>query len=1180
MNAQAKDIRKLNTKAGGAPYGDGLHTQQCTDDPTTSYLGLLRRGRELSTQFEISSVKEDIDQAIECFHNALRMTPPSWEDKATTLYVLASAHQTRNKLWNDANDIGSAIYHFQQALQLLPSQHPLRSAPWNKLSACFLSRFHQLGDMQDLDEACRCYRETLSICSSGSPNRASLMNNLASCLRMRYDWRGAIMDLDDAITCHRDILLLRPPGHLLRARTLNNIANCFDTRRYQKQGDVEDLQKALEYHRDALSLRPPGHQDTSTSLSNLGNCLGKRYDQLGAIHDLEEAIQCNREALSLCAPNHTNYASISNNLANRLQTRFGIHGRFQDLEDAIRYHRSSLEAGLHKHVDRSRSLNNLANCLRARYKELGDSQDLAQAVQCHRESLELCPPGHPQRASTLHNLANCLSVHYEQSGSLQDLEESIQCHRDALLLRPFGHTSRFKTLIGLSHSLLAQYEQQSNLQDLQEAIRCNKEALSLCSAGHPDRSILLTDLATCLRARYHLQKDLQDLEEGIAHNEEALSLSSPSHSRQSILLNNLATCMMTRYEKLGNVEDFEGAVDNFQRALSSCPPGHPDRSLTLSNLGICFELQSKQQNNSHSLQRAIEYIKEAIANHPAAHPGLTQLWARLASLYADNSSLMDGSYRAGDITALFEMATNHKPASAKLRFKASRVWIKKEKGSSLLRAYEKALELADQYLLIRSSISSRHQLLPSIPLSLASDAAATAITTGDVKKAVEFLEQGRTLLWSQMGRYRTSLQALRNVDLELAQKFGKLSEQLEASTTTQTSEMSRLSMEVEARKYRQISDAWVDVVEKIRKLPDFCDFLLPPSFNDLRRAAEHGPVIIINISLKRCDAIVVRQNDDPLLIPLLIQQANVNKLSALFTEALESDKPSRKVIDILRCLWDDIAEPIVGKLQEIGIAQGSRIWWCPTANLTVLPLHAAGPYRRNKENLPDLYISSYTPTLSALVKSFQTDKCAAPRLLVIAQSDAPSQVEIPSVREELQVLEKVVPSMDMLSEENGTHAAVLAGLKTHSWVHITSHGSRNVEDPFQSSFHLYDKCLNLLDIIQAHLPNAEYAFLAACHSAAASRRMPDETLHLAASFQFAGFKSVIGTMYAMADLDGPILAEEVYKFMFRHIVNGEGKSNGVVSYTDAAKALNMATKVLRQKKVPVERWINFVHIGA
>jgi hypothetical protein len=42
----------------------------------------------------------------------------------------------------------------------------------------------------------------------------------------------------------------------------------------------------------------------------------------------------------------------------------------------------------------------------------------------------------------------------------------------------------------------------------------------------------------------------------------------------------------------------------------------------------------------------------------------------------------------------------------------------------------------------------------------------------------------------------------------------------------------------------------------------------------------------------------------------------------------------------------------------------------------------------------------------------------------------------------------------------------------------------------------------------------------------------DEVLHLAAAMQFCGFRSVVGTMRAMADMDGRGLTRDFYRLVF------------------------------------------------
>jgi len=87
------------------------------------------------------------------------------------------------------------------------------------------------------------------------------------------------------------------------------------------------------------------------------------------------------------------------------------------------------------------------------------------------------------------------------------------------------------------------------------------------------------------------------------------------------------------------------------------------------------------------------------------------------------------------------------------------------------------------------------------------------------------------------------------------------------------------------------------------------------------------------------------------------------------------------------------------------------------------------------------------------------------------------------------------------------------------FVHIVCHELLETGKPFGSSLKLYQgKCLSLLNIVPSRPPKAEFAFLAACHMAELTDESPaDEALHLPAGMQYCGFRSVVGTMWAMSD---------------------------------------------------------------
>ena len=146
----------------------------------------------------------------------------------------------------------------------------------------------------------------------------------------------------------------------------------------------------------------------------------------------------------------------------------------------------------------------------------------------------------------------------------------------------------------------------------------------------------------------------------------------------------------------------------------------------------------------------------------------------------------------------------------------------------------------------------------------------------------------------------------------------------------------------------------------------------------------------------------------------------------------------------------------------------------------------------------------------------------------------------------------------------GYHATghVSESLRRHRLAHFTCHGVLEKEKPFDASFILYgDKRLTLLDIVRSQLPTAEFAFLSACHTAELTDGSnADDALHLTAAMQHCGFRSVVGTMWAVADKDGRDVAGHFYKSI------SSGGDQSIPCYERSAKALRGAVQKLRRKK--------------
>jgi len=155
----------------------------------------------------------------------------------------------------------------------------------------------------------------------------------------------------------------------------------------------------------------------------------------------------------------------------------------------------------------------------------------------------------------------------------------------------------------------------------------------------------------------------------------------------------------------------------------------------------------------------------------------------------------------------------------------------------------------------------------------------------------------------------------------------------------------------------------------------------------------------------------------------------------------------------------------------------------------------------------------------------------------------------------------------------------VARLREHRFSHFVCHGKLKDGKPFDASFELHGGTrLTLLDLIRSRFPSAEFAFLSACHTAEMTEEsFADEALHLTAAMQFCGFRSVVGTMWGMADDDGPELVSHFYMSMF----SGK-KGSDAPYYERSAEALRDAVQVLRRKNTGLylERWVNYVHYGA
>ncbi|KAG1752793.1 hypothetical protein EDB19DRAFT_2035383 [Suillus lakei] len=561
---------------------------------------------------------------------------------------------------------------------------------------------------------------------------------------------------------------------------------------------------------------------------------------------------------------------------------------------------------------------------------------------------------------------------------------------------------------------------------------------------------------------------------------------------------------------------------------------HPPHSLYHSQHLQNQIFQSSTNSTLSDLEEAIELHRAALAFHPSGH------YLRSSSLNDLTSVPLARFHQRGvssDLEEAFRLYSRFPQVShaiSRRDLRAAKSWAASAKQlnhNSVLVAYQTTLKFLDQHIALLSSSSRHFNAVRVAASSLAMDAFSCSIRQGASTTAVELVEQGRAVFWTQLSRFRTpvdELSASGDTGVALAKEFRLLSFRLHNAVDASTEDQSA--------QIRQLTARWDDVISRIRMLPDFSQFLLPPLFSELRKAAEDGPVIIVNASQYSCDALIILSAQDPVHIPLGLALTEVSQLSSEFQSLIHragsSDHrlESHKLVGVLRKLWDGIVGPILQVLKKF-IRRGSRIWWCPTAEFTLLPLHAAGPYEPHSRNFSHFYISSYTPTLAALIRARQQPSRGASveHFVAIGQANPAGGNDLRCVAAELDVVaQRVAPFISFTSLADGDAT------------------------------------------VQGTLDALEFAFLSACDTTVGDESSPDEAIHLVAAIQFSGFRSVIGSMWSVDD----DVAGQIVSLFYENLVDDSGR----LDCRRAAGALHKAVNTLR-KKIPFEQQIVFVHIG-
>ncbi|KAI0088787.1 TPR-like protein [Irpex rosettiformis] len=1227
-------------------------------------------GVTLLLRYERFDDWDDLSTAVAVMIRVLELAPGNHTWKILVLHYFGRARLARYNKLRSIDDLEEATAVLNMALIGLPDTHPQKLSFMLYFGLAVLGGFERRGAVEDLNTAIAIFSRTVLLTPDGHPLAPLFLHHLGVSRHARYERLGALDDLDAAVA-HQDRAVELTPAHDAQKPKRLLYLGISRHARFERLGNFDDLEAAIISKSQAVELSLDSDPEKPPRLSSLGDTKLLRFHVLGSLEDLESVIAIHSRAIELTVDGDPERPSRLDDLGRAKHARFGRLGDFQDLEAAIEALSQAVKFTDDKNKFKAAYLNNLASSKRAQYEHLGNLDDLEETITLQGQAVELTPDwntdkagflhnlaisqdlrfrrtgiladselalstltraiqltpdGHPLKAARFNTLGNLYNTLFERLGRLEDLQRAIEMLSQAVKLAPNGHPHTPGRLSNLGLAQKARFQRLGTLDDLEASIVSMSRAVELTPRGHPDIPGLLSNLGVAQEARFYRLGTVEDLEVAITNLTRAVSLVHDGHLDKPGVIVNLGGAQKARFDCLGTLEDLEAAIETFRRAIELAPAEHPQKPLWLSNLGVTQQARFKNNSNPDDLEAAIAAKQMAVEMIPEGHALRATLLHRLGhGLNARLCSPYKTADDPVDVIRVFMSALTDKSGDPTIKLEAGKTLIQlfprmtpSPSAEFVLQVHQHIIDLVPQIVWLGHDVNRRYQELFSLG-SLSNQAAAAAIAAGEYSRAIEWLESGRSIVWSQVLRLRTPLDDLRQRHPETASRLDQVTrglregvpESIDADHSFGSVKTGPDSLDEQAKSHYGFAIQYDKLIQEIRGLEGFEHFLQPRSFSELKAVSSVGYVVVVNVHESRCDALILRDTNDVIHVPLPSFSYNQAKdLQTRLRTVLKNHRLLGRTRDIyvdedhhgrggrtrppnegdelkkiLAELWSGVVKPVIDEINKLPgdtTTTLPHITWCPTGPLVFLPLHAAGIYRDEgkgtSKTAMDVAVSSYAPTLESLLKprvslvhSTSTDSTTSPKILVVAQPDTPGASPIPNTKVEADLVQGIFPECTtILNDDQATVAAVLEEMASHDWVHLACHGIQNSQDPTQSAFALHDGLLKLSTLMNKELPKAQLAVLSACQTATGDEKLSEEAVHLAAAMLNAGFRSVVGTLWSISDRTAPKVAKIFYEALSRQVEAGEE--------LQPAYALHEAIQRLRQPD-DMLRWVPFVHFG-
>ncbi|KAG9100021.1 hypothetical protein FRC06_004600 [Ceratobasidium sp. 370] len=1089
----------------------------------------------------------DINRAIDLQRQNLSRYPIGTPGRTNWLASLGISFQRRFERLGKRGDIIEAIYYLSEAVNFTPEGDPRKRLRLEGFAVCLFHRFcsaRERNQVADIDKAIAFQRQALQLAPDGHADLPRHLYNLGKFLLHRYHRLKEISDLDEAIS-FLDRAIPRVFDDLDRPGRLQTLSDAH-VQRFNHLADFQDLELAIKYMEFALACTPEDHPDKPQRLNLMSTLLYKHFELSKNHEDFDKATTCQTRALLLAKSEYNSKTSWLSSLGNSHLSRFEIMGDLDDLQRAILYQEQALSLTPAGHPDRPGHLHNLGNSFRRRFERLGTLLDIDRSIAYLSEASALLPDPNENSLKCRDSLGNSYMQRFQYLQRPEDIDNAIECHQTAVAGTPDDHAAKPRRLESLGNSCVQRFGRSHSLEDLDRAVTCHSQAVKLTPDDHVDKARRLDSLGSSLRLRFeHQTGRVEDINQSITCHQEVVALTPDVHADKARRLDNLGLAYRQRFEHSGDINAIDTAIGVHEMSTMLTPDDHPDRVRRLNNFSCALACRFERLGELPDIERALAAAKSATIS-PTGSPSrkfmCARLWAKLCSLIPT---------------------------------------------ASPLDAYREAMNLLPRVVWLGVALDQRQQDV-HVCGDIATEAAAAAIAAGYYDLALEWLEEGSSILWGQVLQLRTPLDDLRAVSPELASKLEHVAQLLDG-TYPSSSDFS-YELEQASQRHHRLAEEWDQLVASARSIHGFENFLRPKQASELVHAAHSRAVVVINVHSSRCDALIIPPGAQTVLhLPLksfshkMAQNINANirrtvfswQVRAVVNLRLVAQRPAETLSSSLCLIWRNVVEPVLERLGYLGMGPPDElphVTWRATGPLAFIPLHGAGDYDHPHARTYNYVISSYVPNLAALLAPSSSGDFQG--VLLVAPDQTAGMPELPGVVQELNIIEEHARGWPVtrLEGQMATCDAVLRGMRKHSWVHFACHAQQNPVRPMTSGFFLHDGSLDIITIAKQSLGRKGLAFLSACSSAEGYEELPEESIHLASGMLVAGYSTVIATMWSISDEDAPIVADKVYANLL---------ASGRPDPIKTAKALHLAVESLRLVAGEMEfgRWLPYVHIG-